>query len=30
MASRVLYMRDGQIDHEVRNTTRRAATELSW
>ncbi|HEY0682241.1 MAG TPA: ABC transporter ATP-binding protein [Steroidobacter sp.] len=30
MASRVLYMRDGQIHHEVRNTTRRAAKELSW
>jgi putative ABC transport system ATP-binding protein len=30
MASRVLYMRDGQIHHEIRNTTRRAAKELSW
>jgi putative ABC transport system ATP-binding protein len=30
MASRVLHMRDGQIDREIRNTTRRAAKELSW
>ncbi|WP_129645765.1 ABC transporter ATP-binding protein [Peristeroidobacter agariperforans] len=30
MASRVLYMRDGQIHHEIRNSTRRAARELSW
>lgn len=30
MASRVLYMRDGQIHHEVRNRARRAAKELSW
>lgn len=30
MASRVLFMRDGQIDQEIRNTTRRAAKELSW
>ncbi|MDY6946215.1 MAG: ABC transporter ATP-binding protein [Pseudomonadota bacterium] len=30
MASRVLYMRDGQIHHETRNTTRRAARELAW
>lgn len=30
MASRVLYMRDGQIHQEIRNTTRRAAKELSW
>lgn len=30
MASRVLHMRDGQIHHEIRNTTRRPARELSW
>jgi putative ABC transport system ATP-binding protein len=30
MASRVLYMRDGQIHQEIRNPTRRAAKELSW
>lgn len=30
MASRVLHMRDGQIDRELRNPTRRAARELSW
>jgi putative ABC transport system ATP-binding protein len=30
MASRVLYMRDGQIHRQVANTTRRAAKELSW
>ncbi|HEY0942611.1 MAG TPA: ABC transporter ATP-binding protein [Steroidobacter sp.] len=30
MATRVLYMRDGQIQQETRNATRRAASELSW
>lgn len=30
MANRVLHMRDGQIHHEIRNTARRAAKELSW
>lgn len=30
MASRVLHMRDGQIDQQIRNTTRRPAKELSW
>ena len=30
MASRVLHMRDGQIDQQSRNTTRRPARELSW
>lgn len=30
MANRVLYMRDGQIHRQDRNTVRRAAKELSW
>jgi putative ABC transport system ATP-binding protein len=30
MASRVLYMRDGQIHEERRNSVQRAAKELSW
>ena len=30
MATRVLHMRDGLIDREIRNETRRAAVELSW
>ncbi len=30
MASRVLYMRDGQIHEEIKHSTRRAAKELSW
>ena len=30
MATRVLHMRDGQIDRELRNATRRAAKDLSW